>query len=90
MADADVPGEGIVPSDLDTPDTGLFQIQYGPNGACRIVLIDEESPSGLPRIIGTLTLLPEDADELARMLEPGKRRQMWQQMADQVAKGAQH
>lgn len=90
MANEDVPGEGAIPSDPHAPDTGLFQIQYGPNGACRIVLVDEGSPSSLPRVIATLTLPAEEADELARMLEPGRRRQMWKDMADQAAKGAQH
>lgn len=90
MADGDVTGDGPIGGDPDTPDTGLFQIQYGPNGACRIVLVDEGSTSGLPRVIANLTLPAEEADELARMLEPGRRRQMWQEMADQAAKGAQH
>ncbi|MHC2090398.1 hypothetical protein [Methylobacterium sp. CM6244] len=90
MSDDNEPRDGAIASHPQAPDTGLFQVQYGPDGACRIVLIDQRSPAGEPRVIGTLTLPAKDADELAHMMEPARRRQMWKDMADQAAKGAQH
>lgn len=90
MADTDVARDQPVGGEVDAPDTGQFQVQFGPDGACRLVLIDERSQAGAPRILATLTLSADDMDELARMLEPAKRRALWQQMADQAAKGAQH
>lgn len=55
-----------VPLTGTEPDTDRFQVLFAPDGSTRIVLFDDTA--GTPRALATLTIGPEAADELGRVL----------------------